>query len=240
MILLIIFPIIDLFLLNFQWQEKLIPNQSFFLVGNSEGHMMQILFLWFLPLYLLVMVGENYIQDVESGKNNILILKKGKKQYFKTSLLFSFTSTFIAVFLSLLINYILVCIINFNGTASPFDYSEQQLSQIKQFNPTLFFELSHPTITNFIFILISSLISGLLGAVVTSICFIFPKRVYTYFSSFILWFLLIMGNSSILLLYQPFTEYSLQHLLQILLQILIIFSGIIGGSYFYKVKTDEI
>jgi hypothetical protein len=233
----LLYPIIDLILLNNQWRGKFVPSQSLFLVGNSEGHMMQILFLWFLPIYLLIMVCENYIQDVETGENKILILKLGKKKYFGSNLFISFISSFAVFFLSLLLNFIISFIINKDGTHNPSAYISQQLLEVR---PMLAYQLSHPVITNLVFILISSLLVGILALTITSICFIFPSRKYAYFLSFILWFLLIMGSSSILLIFQPFTEYPFKHLLKIILQTIILFSIIICSSYFYKVKTDEI
>ncbi|MCY8935671.1 hypothetical protein [Peribacillus frigoritolerans] len=236
-LLIVFYPIIDLILLNYQWKEKFIPNQSVFLVGNSEGHMMQILFLWFLPIYLLIMVCENYIQDLSSGENNILILKLGKKKYFGSYLLFSFISSFSVTFLSLFFNFILSFIINMDGLQNPSAHISQKLLDLK---PLLAFQLHHPTMTNLTFILISSFLVGILAVTITSICFIFPSRKYAYFLSFALWYLLIMGNKSILLIFQPFTEYSFSHLLHIFLQTIILFSCIICTSYVYKVKTDEI
>ncbi|MGM0807467.1 MAG: hypothetical protein ACQET8_22440 [Bacillota bacterium] len=235
--LLILYPIIDLILLNGQWQEKFTPNYSHFLVGNSEGHMMQILFLWFLPIYLLIMVCENYIQDLLSGENKIMILKLGKRKYFGTYLFFSFLSSFTIILMTLLINSILSFIVNHDGVYSPTEGVSQTILQAR---PMLAYQLSHPTTTNIIFIIITSFLVGLLAATITSICFIFPSRKYAYFLSFILWYLLIMGSNSILLVFQPFTEYTFIHLLRIFVQTVLIFSIIICASYLYKVKTDEL
>ena len=56
------------------------PLYVTFLSCYSQGHIFQMIYLWFLPLYLLVIVGEESIVDYITGYKNILICKYGQPQ----------------------------------------------------------------------------------------------------------------------------------------------------------------
>ena len=55
------------------------PMYATFLSLYSRAHVLQSLYLWFLPMYLLILVGEECIEDFKIGNKNILICKLGKK-----------------------------------------------------------------------------------------------------------------------------------------------------------------
>jgi hypothetical protein len=241
--LMVLFPIIDLFLLNSQWQDKFTINQSLFLVGHTEGHMMQILFLWFLPIYLLIMVSEYYIQDVSSGSNTVQIVKVGKKKYFTNQLLFSFLVAFTVMLLALLVNLALVSLINYSGAYDPNTSSLGLYRKYIPQHPELaygYFMLTHQTLANLISILLVSFLSGVTAVGLTALCFLFPKRVYAYFLGFALWFLIITGKHALLAAFNPFTDRPWTQLLTNVLLFLSSVAVLTLISLIYKVKSDEL
>ncbi|MFC6385740.1 hypothetical protein ACFP7A_03910 [Sporolactobacillus kofuensis] len=204
---------------------------------------MQILMLWFLPIYILIMVSEYYIQDVQSNSQSIHILKVGKRKYFGRQLIFSFIVAFSVMLISLLINFLLVWLINYNGTQDPYTAALPQLSKIINQHPEFmysYFIIANQTLANLIFILLVSVIVGVLGSGLTAICFFFPKRVYAYFLAFALWFLDITGDHAVMIVFQPFNEYPWKLVLTNIGLFLSPAFILIVASYIYKVKSDEI
>lgn len=85
----LVIPILDI--VQIYYQDIIICNGEMgkpyplyvtFLSCYSQGHIFQMIYLWFLPLYLLVIVGEESIVDYITGYKNILICKMGKINIF--------------------------------------------------------------------------------------------------------------------------------------------------------------
>ena len=87
-IFMLVIPILDIVQIYYQDIIKIngemgkpYPLYVTFLSCYSQGHIFQMIYLWFLPLYLLVIVGEECIVDYITGYKNILICKMGKNKY---------------------------------------------------------------------------------------------------------------------------------------------------------------
>lgn len=194
------------------------PMYAAFLSLYSRGHMLQLVYLWFLPMYLLVVVGEEAIEDFQTGYKNILICKKGKKSYIRSKLKGSFLSSFNIVAIGLLLNLILIQCVCFAGTNLRYG------GQYKIFDPTLMpetllFELSytHPLLTNVIYILITALFAGLIGMIGTMLSIILHDRKLVYSITFALWFIPILFKNSFMLVFQPFSEYGFNVIIPLIL-----------------------
>lgn len=86
-IFMLVIPILDIVQIYYQdiingEIGKPYPLYVTFLSCYSQGHIFQMIYLWFLPLYLLVIVGEESIVDYITGYKNILICKMGKINIF--------------------------------------------------------------------------------------------------------------------------------------------------------------
>jgi Protein of unknown function (DUF2705) len=117
--IIILFPFIDLlqlYLVKLKWGTDYHPAIAFFLAGSSEGHIGQILLLWFLPIYFLVICTDDYIQDVQCGYNTIVISKFGKRSYIRNKLIISFIVPFITMFIALTLNLVFSYILFTDGT----------------------------------------------------------------------------------------------------------------------------
>ncbi|WKB37050.1 DUF2705 family protein [Terrilactibacillus sp. S3-3] len=153
-----------------QWNTHFDPYIAFLLAGESEGHITQILLFWFLPIYLLILCSDDYIQDVKTGYNNILIVKIGKADYIRDKFITSFLFPCLTMLFSLAINLVLSVIIFAGGTES---------SMMKIHDPAnILFNFSqvHPLLIDIIFSLNVSLFAGLAGMLGASASFIFPDR----------------------------------------------------------------
>lgn len=127
-IFMLVIPILDIVQIYYQdiikfngEMGKPYPLYVTFLSCYSQGHIFQMIYLCFLPLYLLVIVGEECIVDYITGYKNILICKMGKNKYILQKMKSAFIVSFTIVFVGLGLNLILSQIVFNGGTNTPFD-----------------------------------------------------------------------------------------------------------------------
>jgi Protein of unknown function (DUF2705) len=210
------------------------PAFAFYLSGSSIGHAPQILLLWFLPIYFLLLGADDAIQDYETGYRNILISKIGKKRYFLEKMITSFSISSIAMFITLFVNLILVSIIFAKGT-----FSKGLMEMEFEGNALFNFSVKHPFITIIIFSIVACILAGLAGTLGASTSLFFLDRKYAYASAFFIWFLLVLNRQSLMFVFQPFTEYGFDVIVPILLLaigVLIIIPIIV---FIYEVRFNE-
>lgn len=168
--------VIQLLLLKFQSGYELYPPFSFFLSGASRGHMTQSLLLWFLPLFLMLLGSDTIIQDVQTGTHTIFISKLGKKKYYFQKLAVSFVISFTAMFLSLLLNFILVSLFFMNGKdTKDFTLQDNQLFRLS---------IEHPYLAVLFFSLLACLLAGFAGLLGSALSLFFQDRKYSYSAAF--------------------------------------------------------
>lgn len=208
MILLFTLPVIDLILTFIYvpmgaYPEKADANS--FLAATSVSFISHSLMLYFLPVYLLVIAGDDCFEDVLTGYRSVLISKWGKKSYVKTSIIKAFCISFSVVFISLLFNLLMAHII-YNGSG----YSQiEELLIYYEPGDLYYFEANNPLLTNVIYIFTTSFLSGLIGAAGAALAMANKNRKIVYPLLFLLWYLPQCLDNSIMLALQPFNEYNL-------------------------------
>lgn len=234
LLLIPMFEIVQLLIYQSNSAETFHPAFAFFLSSSSIGHAPQILLMWFLPIYLLLMGADDAIQDYKTGYRNILISKVGRRNYFKEKLATSFIISSFTMFISLLINFLLVSIIFANGTFSK-GLMEMELSGNQLFT----FSIAHPFIAIFLFSIISSFLAGLAGILGASTSLFFLDMKYAYAAAFFIWFLLVLNKQSLVYLFQPFTEYGFDVLVPIFILVTGVIIIITLAVFVYEVKYNE-
>jgi Protein of unknown function (DUF2705) len=236
-ILVVLLPcveIVQLLLVSHQVDVKYHPAFAFFLAASSRGHATQVILLWFLPLYFLLLCSDNAIQDHKTGYKYILISKVGKKKYLLKKMGASFCLSFSTMFISLILNFLLVLIIFKEGTFS------NSLTSIKLPDNLLFtLSIEHPYIADLAFLSVCSMMAGFAGLLGASTSIFFYDKKYSYTASFFIWFLLVLKRDSLMYLFQPFAEYGFNVLLPILILAVSIFIALPLFVYSYAVKYDE-
>ncbi|MCR8872002.1 hypothetical protein MRBLBA21_005031 [Peribacillus frigoritolerans] len=237
--IIILIPCIDAFqllLLKFQLGNEVEyhPAFAFFLSGSTRGHAAQMILLWFLPLYFLLLGADDAIQDYHTGYRYILISKVGRWKYCLEKLQTSFFVSFSTMLSSLLVNFILVFLL-FNGGTF-----KKGLNGINSTDNLLFtISMNHPYVAVLGFSLVCCVMAGFSGLIGSSVSLFFLDRKYAYTASFFIWFLLVLRPSSIMYLFQPFTEYDFNILVPILSTSLIIFLIIPVLIIIYEAKYNE-
>ena len=237
-IVLILLPSIEIF--QYLWYEKKfgmeLPESMYatFLSAATIGHVLQILLLWFLPLYLLILTGVDSIDDYRLGYRWILTAKMGKKAYLGNKLKFSFFTAFLLLFLGLMLNFFLSLIVFRSGTYMPFDRGNMPDSYLFQIS------YAHPGAANLIFILVVSFLAGLVSSVGTMLSIVLHDKKIVFPVTFALWFGLILPKNSLMLVMQPFAEYDFDTLVPIFLWTVGLYLIILLMLYIWEVKIAEI
>ena len=192
--------------------------------------MSQTILLWFLPLYLLLLGSDNAIQDYQTGIRNAFISRMGRKKYYLEKMITSFFIAFMTMFISLLVNLILVSIFFRNGMSNKgFTVPNNFLFSIS---------IEHPYLAVFFFSLICCILAGLVGLLGAGLSLFFLDRKYSYSAAFFIWFFLVLREDSLMYLFQPFAEYGFEVLIPILLIAITIFISIPALIFFYEVKYN--
>jgi hypothetical protein len=235
-ILAIIFiPCIEIIqLLSSDYYDGFYLANAFYLSASTIGHVTQIILLWFLPLYLLVICSDDPIQDKKTGVRDIWITKLGKKKYFFVKIKTSFTVSFSVIFLSLALNFLINSLFfDMAGftSASIYDGVPGETLLRKQ--------VENPYLSIFLFSLVTSFFAGLLGVAGTCISMLTYDKKITYPLTFAFWFILIANEESVMFLFQPFAEYGLETLVPIFITSTISFLFLYILTYLHEVKIND-
>lgn len=211
------------------------PSKASFLSGTSQGHVAQMLLIWVLPLYLLIIYSDFHIQEKKIGYSNILLTKLSRKQFLSTRFFLSFFLPFIIILISLVINFALSIIVFHGGQ------SFQGMESFSDTNQSLLtVSLNNPYLVYIVYILIFSLIAGGCGIICTSLSFLFTKYKYVYSIAFFIWIIQIILPNSLTYLMQPFIEYGFDKIIPASSFFIFIVIVLFLSAWFYKVKFDEI
>lgn len=247
-ILLLLFPAIEALQIMYQvyiyGDSMPYPLYATFLSCYTRGHILHKLYFWFLPLYFLILVGDECIEDYDTGYKNIMIVKMGKRKYMKVRLLSSFLLPFFIVMCSLLLNLAAVCIIFRNGTyiklseegAKPGIYDVVSMPEALQFK----LSYTHPLIANLIFMLIAAFLAGLISMAGASFAIAVHDRKIVYAVTFALWFVPVLMKNSSMLVLQPFSEYDFDVLAPIFLWMMGVYLSAVFLSAVWEAKINEI
>ena len=217
------------------------PLYATFLSLYSRIHILQSIYLWFLPLYFLLIIGEDCIEDFRTGYKNILICKIGKTNYIKNKLKSGFLIPFFILSCGLFLNLILVQIACHGGTEQLI-YGKYMIYDAFQMPETLLFKLSytHPLLTNIIYNFFTASFAGLIGIVGTSLSIVLHDRKLVYAITFALWFIPILFKHSFMLIFQPFSEYGFNVILPLTFCIAGFYSLLIVLLIIWEVKIVKI
>lgn len=210
LLLLLLLPSLEVFQLMQQLSglDLTRPIYSlFFLSGAGRGHLFQVIYLWLLPLYLLIVVGDDSCEDEKTGYKYALMGRVGKKNYLREKWKSSFAIGGNIMFFSLLCNVLLIYL------AFGSRCSDKYLAEYMEGTTLERVYMEFPLLCYFAFMLIASLISGflsMLGAIVSTT---FRNKKYSYAIVFLVWLIFIVMDDSIMLALQPYIEYPLNFLL---------------------------
>ena len=178
------------------------PDMAFFLRGNSVGigHVLQGLFFWMMPIYCLLLVAEDCIEDRRIGYMNVVMGRVGKKNYIKQHLIKSFVVMFLISGFALVLNLICTNLLLSGGVFSP-----QENGQINSF---AIFWAENAVLNNFLHIFLASITYGVMGMFSCVTALNFCNRRTVYFICIMFWFVELLKPNAVTQLFQPFGIFS--------------------------------
>ena len=240
-IFLIILPLADIGVIAYgelQSAEVVFPDGRFAsfnaLCSIGTDHFLNRIYIWFLPLYLLIISGEDSLEDYDTGYKNILVTCSGKKNYVKKKAAYSFMVSAIIVFISLIINYIAVIII-----FRPGGYVSWTMEDVEP-GYVIYYATLYPVISNIINILLISLFAGMIGMIGNLMAVAIHNRKIVYGITFLIWFIfdgMPYGFSEVL---HPFSG---APVMKWFVALVILFAGylfIASALIYSEVNSDEV
>lgn len=197
-------------------------------------HIIQRLYTWFMPLYLLVIFTEGSIEEAETHLANVLICKRGKKKYILEKAGWDFAISFSLILIAMLINLILCLIVFKNGTYMDMDPNDGPETKLYVWS------FAHPLLANLAFDLVTAYVFALLCVVGTSISMVIPDRKVVYGATLLLWFVPVTMKKSIVLVFQPFAEFDIDYLLPVFLAVTISYIAVIVVFITWRLQSEEI
>ena len=202
----------------------------------GTNHMLHKIMFWFLPIYLLIITGEDSLEDYDIGYSNILQSRMSRKEYIWGKARNSFCFSFLVIFLSLMLNYGLLQLIFREGEHI---WIEPNLYPAEE-NRMYTIGYDHPVVVNLANIMLTAIFSGLISLIGTGLALNFHDRKVVYGMTFILWFIFVLVENGLMSILHPFTNMSLD---RFIIGFLLIAAGyliIAMTALIVEVRSDEI
>lgn len=227
--ILLLFPSTEilLFIKQFITMGVYYPEECFFLRCSSvmNHHMLQSIFIWPLPLYMLAFFSTMNWRERKSGYEIAVISRMGKNNYLRKNMLLSFCGGFLIIFLSMFLN-MLFTFIAFNGGKLTQIESDQLVH-----DGFIRWQIDHALLANLLFSLIIAFVAGIV-AMAGTMCALKLKDIkLVYGMIFAIWFALFEKKNSIALLFQPASEYGADTIVPLFLEVTIIYIAVIFLVY---------
>ena len=210
-------------------------NYMTFLTGQNSVYI-QMIVLWLLPIWVLLFSSERYINDRKLGYENILKAKLGNNKYIFTLIKVTFLSCFLLYFVPLAINFFLAFVTSWDVSkmrSIDYFYIFQDSAKFS----VGYFGWKYPFLINVLFILSTSLIAGLIGVTCLCVSFVFPDKRIVYPVMFLFWFVqIIIRNSSVMNIFQPFAEWDWSNMAFVFIRTVILCLIVIIPTTIYKLR----
>ena len=212
------------------------PAKAAFLSGKSRGHIPQIILIWFMPLFVLLLCSDNYIVEHGRKYSHIMMTHVGKKKYVLHKYVASFVigAGWFAVGIG----------VNFLGTFVLFRGGKNFSLSLNFFeeigSESEIFIYTHPYFIYFLYSVSSVLIAGICSVLCRSVAFLAKKYKYTYFIAFVIWMVLVISPFSITNLFQPFTEYGIEYIIAGYAELILLTAVVTVAACRRMNKEDEI
>lgn len=208
------------------------PTMTTFLAGNTSGQFLQIMIIWLLPMYLLLISTQRLVDQSQAESNYVTLSRSSKiNRYLLTSQLTQFI-VFMGFFLILFIfDFLLAELLFHNGQFF------MDLEDSTKYSHLLGLEMHHPNLTYLTYSVIVSAAFGLFAVVVQVLVLILKRPILVYPVSLGIWFFMVAMPASSTYFMQPFIEYDWGTYLSALISYLLICGAlIVGGNLWLKLR----
>lgn len=207
---------------------------ALYTVGNN--HLLHKIMFWFLPMYLLVICGEDSVEDYDTGYRSILKSRFGKKGYVIRKTVNSFITAFLVVGCSLLLNYIILQIIFEPGGNIKMD----EVSVQESIGTLYAIGYEKPVQMSLLNIFLTAVTAGYLGSMGNLIAMSLCDRKLIYAVMFLIWVVFINMDNGIMSLMHPFSDMTTGQYLTAWLILIAFYNGICILTAYVEVRSDDI
>lgn len=201
---------------------------------GAAFHIIHRIYMWFMPLYLIIIFSEPGIEDAETHMANCLVCRTGRIAYVVNNLRNSFAGAFSLIMAAMLINIALCCVIFRDGTFLGIDPEDSPE------NALYVFSNANPFVANLVFAAVTAFVSALICTVGTAISLAVPDRKIVYGFSLLMWFVPLASKKSLMLIFQPFSEYGLGDLIPLFAVVTIAYMLIIAAAVFWRFRYETV
>ncbi len=173
------------------------------LLSGQAGLICYALFVWILPITLMILYGDKTISEKKKGILRIYLSSCGRKKLFLSKMCVSFFLSIIYCGIPLLVN-LLISIVFHNNSTSFFGMEKFKFEDIGWF---WYNSIHHPYIAWFVYFFSAMFVFGLLGVLCQSVSMIVNDNKTAYITSFAIWITLFCSKYNITMIIQPYTEY---------------------------------
>lgn len=162
------------------------PNPAFIsLLSNNTNIHYTLIFLWIMPILLILSFANNCNTEKKTGLKNIYYIKSKRNAYWGSKIVVSFLYSFIVCIIPLIINLLLNYLFLHGGDYFFMmeTYPEEVIGEY------VYFSIRHPYLVYIGYILSTSLVVGLLGVFCQSVCLIVNDDKLPYIIVFAIWIL---------------------------------------------------
>lgn len=213
---------------------RYIAFSALYTVGTN--HILHKIMFFFLPIYLLIITGEDGLEDYDTGYSSILQSRMSRKQYIWGKAKNSFFFAFLLIFSSLILNYGILQLLFHEGEyiwINPDLYPAEE-------NRIYTIGYYHPVIVNFVNIIMSAIFGGLVSLIGTGLALNFHDRKVVYGMTFILWFTFVLVDDGLMSILHPFTNMILSRFIIGFLLVAVGYLIIAMITLIAEVRSDEI
>lgn len=156
--------------------------------------------LWIFPIYISMFIGDLYIDERSKGFSELIHTKIGLKEKNKRDYFGYFTSSFLLIFIPLMIGYIITYL--FLGSFIPVDPSTFAYRNL--YTSML---VNYPNLVGIVQIINIGILSGIVGITVLNLSKVLNNKAQVYMVSFLMFFFL-MGNTQEITIFNLISMFS--------------------------------
>ncbi|AFS01351.1 hypothetical protein [Lentilactobacillus buchneri] len=217
-------------------KEIINPPTAAFLAGNSSGQFLQIILIWFMPIFIIMITLQRIIERTHGGSNYLLSTRMGTlDKFFVRSELVQFFifSTFYMILFGC--DFVVAIILFHKGT------SFMGMEDSAKYSHLLHLEIEHPYVAYILFVIIVSLAFGLFSVVIYVLALSIRKTILVYPISLGLWIFMIALPYSSSYFTQPFIEYDWNEYIGSLISFLLICVVVITiGNVVIRLRSKHV
>lgn len=173
------------------------------LLSGQSGLVFYALFIWILPIPLMILYCDKYVNERKRNITNIYLTKATRSKVFFSKISVSFLLPGIYCGIPLLVNLLISILFAHNGTS----FFGLESIEIDDFGRFLYFGVHHPYIMWFGYFAVALIVFGLLGIMCQCVAMIIKENKIATIVSFAIWMSLFCSKYNITMMIQPYTEY---------------------------------